>query len=260
MDNKEKHFVLIHGAAHGAWCWYKLVPLLKSAGHRVTALDMAASGINLKRHAELNSYSDYAEPLMRFMEDLPEDDRVILIGHSMGGITISMAMEKFPNKIAVAVFITAFMPGPSLTVPAVIQQYHAQLESEIDNFQEFSNGEDKSPTSLSFGPNFLSKMMYQLSPPEDLALAKMLVRPIALHKEEVLIKETALSEENYGSVSRVYIIGEKDKVITEEFQRWMIGNNPPNDLKFIPDSDHMLMFSKPLQLSSFLLQISQQYH
>ncbi|POO02721.1 Alpha/Beta hydrolase fold containing protein [Trema orientale] len=24
-----------------AWCWYKLIPLLKSLGHRVTALDMS---------------------------------------------------------------------------------------------------------------------------------------------------------------------------------------------------------------------------
>ncbi|KAL7240066.1 hypothetical protein ACSBR2_005848 [Camellia fascicularis] len=31
------HFVLVHGACHGAWCWYKLKPLLESHGHKVTA-------------------------------------------------------------------------------------------------------------------------------------------------------------------------------------------------------------------------------
>ncbi|EXB63678.1 hypothetical protein L484_027021 [Morus notabilis] len=36
-----KHFVLVHGSCHGGWSWYKLVPLLKSAGHAVTALDLA---------------------------------------------------------------------------------------------------------------------------------------------------------------------------------------------------------------------------
>lgn len=39
-----KHFVLVHGLCHGAWCWYKLAPLLEAAGHRVTAVDLAASG------------------------------------------------------------------------------------------------------------------------------------------------------------------------------------------------------------------------
>ena len=39
-----KHFVLVHGLCHGAWSWYKVTTALESAGHRVTALDLAASG------------------------------------------------------------------------------------------------------------------------------------------------------------------------------------------------------------------------
>lgn len=42
----KNQFVLIHGASYGAWCWYKVSTLLKSAGHDVTALDMASCGIN----------------------------------------------------------------------------------------------------------------------------------------------------------------------------------------------------------------------
>ncbi|KAF0923473.1 hypothetical protein E2562_006362 [Oryza meyeriana var. granulata] len=34
-----KHFILVHGLCHGAWCWYKVVTMLCSVGHRVTALD-----------------------------------------------------------------------------------------------------------------------------------------------------------------------------------------------------------------------------
>jgi hypothetical protein len=28
-------FVLVHGAYHGAWCWRRVVPLLRAAGHEV---------------------------------------------------------------------------------------------------------------------------------------------------------------------------------------------------------------------------------
>lgn len=133
MDKREKHFVLIHGAYHGAWCWYKLVPLLKFHGHKVTVLDMAASGIHPKRHQELKSFSDYAEPLMKFMEELPADERVILVGHSMGGITISQAMEKFPKKIAVAVYLTAFMPGPHLSITTIIEEVLPTFTSTDNN-------------------------------------------------------------------------------------------------------------------------------
>jgi len=48
-ERKKKHFVLVHGLGHGAWCWYKLKPLLESAGHKVTVLDLAASGIDTQK-------------------------------------------------------------------------------------------------------------------------------------------------------------------------------------------------------------------
>ncbi|CAK9186920.1 unnamed protein product [Ilex paraguariensis] len=52
-----KHFVLIHGACLGAWSWYKQVQRLKSAGHNVTALDLAASGIDPKQVKDVPSWS-----------------------------------------------------------------------------------------------------------------------------------------------------------------------------------------------------------
>ncbi len=32
-------FLLIHGAWHGSWCWYKILPLLEKHGHTVLASD-----------------------------------------------------------------------------------------------------------------------------------------------------------------------------------------------------------------------------
>ncbi|KAK7350491.1 hypothetical protein VNO77_09181 [Canavalia gladiata] len=106
---KGKHFVLVHGAGHGAWCWYKVATLLKSSGHNVTTMDLAASGINPKPVQEIDSISEYYEPLMTFMDSLPPNEKVILVAHSFGGIAISVAMEKFPHKISVAVFLTAYV-------------------------------------------------------------------------------------------------------------------------------------------------------
>ncbi|XP_059623862.1 methylesterase 10-like [Cornus florida] len=106
-----KHFVLVHGSGHGAWCWYKLVTLLKSVGHRVTALDLAASGVDPRRPDEIASLFEYVQPLMDFMASLPHGERVVLVGHSYGGFCISLAMESFPEKISVAIFIAAFMPN-----------------------------------------------------------------------------------------------------------------------------------------------------
>lgn len=125
----EKHFVLIHGTCHGAWCWYKLLSLLKLAGHRATALDLGAAGVNPKQLNEVTSLSDYVQPLMDFMSSLPQQERVILVGHSYAGLCISLAMESFPQKISVAVFLTAYMPHHKSPPITLMQEVVLQEDS-----------------------------------------------------------------------------------------------------------------------------------
>ncbi|XP_058228516.1 methyl jasmonate esterase 1-like isoform X1 [Rhododendron vialii] len=259
MDQNQRHFVLVHGAGHGAWCWYKLATLLKSAGHRVTALDMAASGVHPKQVDELRSISDYFQPLMEFMESLPADDQVILVGHSAGGISISVAMERFPEKVSVGAFVTSFMHGPDLNLATVIRKFFEGVESWMDTQHRYDKGQGKPPTSILWGPKHMQSKFYNLSPPEDLTLATMLVRPYPLyHHDEVgLANDTVLTKENYGSVRRVYVVVEDDYVVKEEFQRWLIENNPADEVKVISGADHMVMFSNPQELSSCLLGLAE---
>lgn len=40
----------------------------------------------------------------------PAGERLILVGHSFGGLSIALAMERFPDKIAMAVFAASSMP------------------------------------------------------------------------------------------------------------------------------------------------------
>lgn len=105
-----KHYVLVHGACHGTWSWYKVKSIIESSGHLVTVIDLAASGINSKKIEDVDTVSEYSEPLLELMATIPSNEKVILVGHSLGGLNIALAMEQFPEKIAVAVFLTAFLP------------------------------------------------------------------------------------------------------------------------------------------------------
>ncbi|BFG38977.1 hypothetical protein CerSpe_252510 [Prunus speciosa] len=97
-------------------------------------------------------------------------------------------------------------------------------------------------------------MYYQLSPPEDLALALSLLRYFPLFDVEI-----KLTKEKYGLVCRVYIVCDQDLGIGEDVQRWMIKENPPHEVKVINGSDHMPMFSKPQEFFSTLQEISEKY-
>ncbi|HSB25299.1 MAG TPA: alpha/beta fold hydrolase, partial [Burkholderiaceae bacterium] len=37
-------FVLVHGAWHGAWCWARVLPLLRAAGHPAHAVTLTGTG------------------------------------------------------------------------------------------------------------------------------------------------------------------------------------------------------------------------
>lgn len=83
----------------------------------------------------------------------------------------------------------------------------------------------------------------------------MLARPHPLSSKEDMLDKGALTEDKYGSVRKVYIICDQDKIVPEEFQRWIIERIPMDNVKLISGSDHMPMFSKPDDLCLCLQEI-----
>jgi pimeloyl-ACP methyl ester carboxylesterase len=71
-------FALIHGAWHGAWCWEKVTPLLKQAGHDVVAPELPSEDGS----AGFDAYADLVCHALREC-----DDDVVVVAHSLGGCT-----------------------------------------------------------------------------------------------------------------------------------------------------------------------------
>lgn len=104
-------FVLVHGSAHGGWCWRFLAPLLQAAGHDVYRPTLTGLGANSHLLDELDRISldthvkDVAN--MLFYEDLSE---VVLVGHSYGGMVITGVADKEPRRLAQLVYLDAYLP------------------------------------------------------------------------------------------------------------------------------------------------------
>lgn len=259
-EQKKRHFVLVHGACHGAWSWYKVKPRLESAGHRVTVLDLAASGVNMKSIHQVRTFRDYSEPLMKIMASIPPQEKVILVGHSLGGLSLALATDNYPEKVLVAVYVTAFMPDTIHPPSYVLEQCFTRVPAEAwldTEFVDCTEGEQPF-TTMFFGPKFFSSKLYNLCPAEDIALAMMLSRPGSVFLDD-LSKSKAFSSEGYGSVPRVYVVCNEDQIITKERQLWMIENSKANEVKEIKGADHMPMFSKLQELCHCLMEIAGNY-
>lgn len=109
----EVGFVLVHGGGHDSRCWDRLVPLLDGP---VTAVDLPGRGT---RPANLTTLSiaDFVRAVVEDIDAFGDVDRVVLVGHSMAGITIPYVAEQRPTKVAHLVFVSCFVPreGSSIT-------------------------------------------------------------------------------------------------------------------------------------------------
>lgn len=114
-SRRQATFVLVHGAWHGGWCWKKLTPSLRAAGHEAYAPTLTGMG---DRSDELTPEVGLGMHIMDITAVLEYEDlhEVVLVGHSYGGMVISGVAEKTPERIAHLVYLDAFLPedGKSL--------------------------------------------------------------------------------------------------------------------------------------------------
>ena len=99
-------FVLIHGAWHGGWCWDKVKPILEKNGHTVVAPDLPGHGEDKTPIADV-SLAAYTERVCEILDQ--QSEKVILVGHSLGGLSISQAAELRPENIEILVYLSAFL-------------------------------------------------------------------------------------------------------------------------------------------------------
>uniref|UniRef100_A0A0E0JS61 AB hydrolase-1 domain-containing protein n=1 Tax=Oryza punctata TaxID=4537 RepID=A0A0E0JS61_ORYPU len=190
----------------------------------------------------------------------PVGERLVLVGHSFGGLSLSLAMERFPEKIAAAVFVAAAMPcvGKHIGITTELMRERSPKDLLMDSKTIPISNKQGPGTAILLGPNFLAENGYQLSPAEDLTLAKSLVRPANLFVDDPMMKDDKmLTSANYGSVKKVYLIAMEDSGV--ELMHYMIALSPGTEVEEIPGADHAVMCSRPRELSDLLAKIGSKY-
>jgi pimeloyl-ACP methyl ester carboxylesterase len=107
--------VLLHGGRHGGWCWDRVAPILRAAGHVV--ITPTFTGLGDRRHLltpDIGLDCHIADVVNTFEESDLTD--AILVAHSYAGIVAIGAMEQIAPRVRCLVFLDAQMPmsGESL--------------------------------------------------------------------------------------------------------------------------------------------------
>lgn len=102
-------FVLLHGAFHGAWCWARVAPLLRAAGHAVFTPTQTGLGDRAHLLHPGITLSTFVDDLVAVLET-EELTGAVLVGHSFGGNAITGAAERVPHRIRHLVYLDAVVP------------------------------------------------------------------------------------------------------------------------------------------------------
>ena len=111
------HFVLVHGAYHGAWCWDDVRGELERGGHSSTAVDLPCDDPD----AGAERYVDDV------IDAIPTPAQaVVMVGHSLAGLTIPIAASR--TRTAMTIYLCAILPVPGLSFDAQHAEFATRFE------------------------------------------------------------------------------------------------------------------------------------
>ncbi len=280
-------FVLIHGGWHNHSAWDRVTPILKANGFAALTLDLPGAGVNAIAPTSLDlrpfdpaafaaerspiagvTQEERTQAVVALVKEAASlsDGKVILVGHSAGGMTISAVAEQVPNLLLAVVYLAGFMVPNGMPLLAMLQ--HETLSSALA--PGLFVGDPAAIGATRINPrstdaayrSLLKAAFYDDVPESDFAHAAL-----QLHCDESNAGAVAPSEitpERFGTLPRHYIRCKQDRAVPLTGQDHMIatvdrsigGKTTTHTL----ESSHSPFLSQPTNLSKILIDICAQSH
>lgn len=282
MSTSKAAFVLVHGGWHNHSAWDSVTPLLETHGFAALTLDLPGAGVHAiaPRALDLRPFDPAAFATERSpMAGVTQEERtqavvalvkkaaargdgkVILVGHSAGGMTISAVAEQVPDLLLAVVYLAGFMLPNGMPLLAMLQHESMSLALAPGLFvgdpvaigatRIHAGSTDEAYRSL------LKAAFYG-----DVSEAEFAHAAAQLHCDESNLGAMALSEVTpgrFGTVARHYIRCTQDCAVPLAGQDHMIatvdgaigGRTTAHTL----ESSHSPFLSQPSALSKILIDI-----
>lgn len=229
-------YILVHGALHGSWCWQRVVAPLRDAGHTVDAVDLPGATLA----ADLEAYEQVVADAVNRAKP-----PVILVGHSLGGVTVSKFVQGRPDAVARLVLVNALLvENGEAALP--------KLQTAGDDCAFMSPGAlvfSEDGTAVSVARRFVVDGFYNRCSVADADWASAQLRPEPVSPLMVPLR---LSDDGFGSVPKAYLGSREDRVLPWRFQLEM--SNAAGAQFVELHGDHSPFLSVPDDLVAYLLE------
>jgi pimeloyl-ACP methyl ester carboxylesterase len=225
-------FVLVHGAWHAGACWRPLIEELEARGERAVAVDLPAedpeAGLDDCAQAVVDGAAVFDEP-------------VIVVGHSLGGLTIPLVPARRP--VAGLVFVAAILPVPGEVAGAVLGP--EAFSEGFDDLSVQQMAEDNGATSW---PRDAAIAAFYHDVPEPLVTEAVGL----LRRQEWLPVQQEWPLAAYPEVPMRYVACADDRILDPGWQVRTARERLGIDADVLPGS-HSPMLSRPAELADLLV-------
>jgi pimeloyl-ACP methyl ester carboxylesterase len=233
--------VLISGLGYGLWQWHKMIPLL--AEHfQVIVFDNRGAGGTDKPSGPYNVQM-LAADTVGLLEAI-DVDKVIIMGHSMGGFVAQEIAINYPQYVSKLVLSSTNFGGPN-HVPVTPEAMQVLSDRSGDPVDLVKRGVAiaTAPGFTEANPAILQELIdYRLSnpvPPE--AYQAQMGVGMGLLSEEAAFEKRLKNV----TVPTLILFGEHDKVVPPANAELLDKELPNSTVKILPDAGHIYPMEVP---------------
>lgn len=248
-QQNESTVILVHGAGHGAWCWKKVILLMKAKQISTLVIDLPGSSNDTTKLFSHNFIEDAAA-----IKDMAVsvNGKVILVGHSSAGVAIAQAAELLgKDKVEKLIFLDAFMPKNGESVLDLVEKATKnngiKTPAETDPIMLFTSNFK----AFQWNPVNVAERFYHDCKKEDITFAKA---NLTWQSVASVGTPAQLTDSVYGCIPKCYILCTK----AYELDKSSIANNVPVKKLFKLPSSHSPFFSMPEKLVQIFQKIYKQ--
>ncbi len=239
MNPPSTPLVLVHGAWFGAWCWRPVAQLLDAGGRLIAAVDLSGRPGNPFPIGEVTLESFVRHTLgVLHRYDRP----AVLVGHSLGGVTITQVAEADPDAVSALVFVSAFLLRDGEAARDILHRDPGSVAAAARTL----SADGSSSTVV---PGMVREALCA-----DCSDAEVAATRERLVAETVEIARTPVhwTPGRFGSVPRAFIECSNDRIISLSAQREMLSAVGCDHVLTL-DTSHSPFLAAPERLATAIL-------
>ncbi len=256
--------VLVHGYVVDSRCWHYQWHELQGAV-RVVCYDQRAHGRSGRGKRESSTIDQLGRDLERVLDELASGGPVLVVGHSMGGMSV-MALadarpELFGPRVAGVLLVstsTGRVGEGILGLPALVYRGVRIVLPRAVLIVERGAGLIDVGRSRAGDLSFLLTRHYAFGTPVSPTLVSFMERMVAATRVNVMTEfvMTLLEHEKLHAIDRLcdvdvtVLVGERDLITPAAHSKAIAQLLPSSRLVVVPGAGHMVMLERPAAVTA----------